>query len=174
MVLYAGACTIVCQIPVFAPGSSEVPVGFFSLFLSFVSRVCPNYCMYALIFSPIQFLHTLLLMERCVQVQALQQKIPCPRPISQCQKKEREGGRRKVITKNNNLSTYMYVLIGIVWHLSKLSSDCPDFYLIGKSRFSTHSSLCKFNYLKAQHLCHWRSRKIGERSRAEKASLDNG
>ena len=86
-------------------------------------------------------------------MQALQQKIPCPRPISQCQKKEREGGRRKVITENNNLSTYMYVLIGIVWHLSKLSSECPDFYLIGKSSFSTHSSLCKFNYLKAQHLC---------------------
>ena len=103
-----GTCTIVSQTPVFAPSSSEVAVGFWSLFLSFGSRICPNYCMYALIFSPIRCLHILLLMERCVQVQTLQQKIPCRRPISQCQKKEREGRRRKVITKNNNM------LIGIV------------------------------------------------------------
>ena len=94
--------TIVSQTPVFAPGSSEVAVGFLGLFLSFGSRVCPNYCMHALIFSPIWFLHILLLMERGVQVQALQQ-ISCPRPISQCQKKEREGGRRKVITKTSNI-----------------------------------------------------------------------
>ena len=103
-----GTCTIVSQTPVFAPSSSEVAVGFWGLFLSFGSRICPNYCMYALIFSPIQFLHILLLMERWVRVQALQQKIPCRRPKSQCQKKEREGRRRKVITKNNNR------LIGIV------------------------------------------------------------
>ena len=44
--------------------------------------------------------------------------------------------------------------------------------LENKGRGAGEQSLWDYN--KTQHLCHWRSRKTGERSRAEKASLDNG
>ena len=59
------------QYPAFAPGSSEVEVGFFYLCVSFVQNLS-QLCMHAVIFSPIWFLCILLLEERCVQVRALQ------------------------------------------------------------------------------------------------------
>ena len=52
--------------------------GFFGLFVSFGSRICPQLCIHMVIFSPIQFLCILLLEERCVQVQALQLRVPGP------------------------------------------------------------------------------------------------
>ena len=49
----------------------------------FGSRIGPNCSMHTLNFSPIQFLCILLLQERCVQVQALQQRVPGPSKRSQ-------------------------------------------------------------------------------------------
>ena len=68
------------QYPTFAPSSSELAVGFFCCccFVSCVQNL-PQLCMHAVIFSPLQFLSILLLKERCVQVQALQQRVPGPR-----------------------------------------------------------------------------------------------
>ena len=74
-VVCRGHGTVPCfcsQHPVFAPGSSEVAVGIFGLFVSFGSRICPSCPMHTVIFSSIQFLCILLLEERCVQIQALQ------------------------------------------------------------------------------------------------------
>ena len=63
-----GACAVPCfcsQLPVFAPGSPKVALGFFGLFVSLGSRICSY-------FESIQFLSILLLKERCIQVHALQ------------------------------------------------------------------------------------------------------
>ena len=49
----------------------------FLVFLYLVHNL-PQLCMHAVIFSPLQFLCILLLKERFVQVQALQQKVPGP------------------------------------------------------------------------------------------------
>ena len=68
------ACAVTCfcsRHPVFALGSSEVAVGFFGLFVSFVQNL-PRLYMHAVIFSPIWFLCILFLQERFVQVQAMQ------------------------------------------------------------------------------------------------------
>ena len=62
-------------------------VGFFGFFVSFGSGICPNG--QAGIFSPIQFLCILLLEDGCVQVQALQQRVPGP---SQSQREGRSQG----------------------------------------------------------------------------------
>ena len=74
-----GACIILffCfRHPVFVPGSSKVAVGFFGLFVSLGSRICPN-CAYTHSFLvPYSFLYILLLEERCVQVETLQQRVP--------------------------------------------------------------------------------------------------
>ena len=54
---------------------------FWSLLIFGVQNL-PQLCLHAVIFSLIQFLCILLLEERCVQVQALQQSLPGPRPVS--------------------------------------------------------------------------------------------
>ena len=70
------------QYPAFAPGSSKVAVGFFGLFVSFGPEFAPTE--HALvIFSPVQFLCILLLEERYVQVQVLQQSVQGPSKGSQ-------------------------------------------------------------------------------------------
>ena len=46
------ACRGHAQDPAFAPGSSEVAVGLFDLFVSFVQNL-PQLCMLAVIFSPL-------------------------------------------------------------------------------------------------------------------------
>ena len=68
-------------VPAFAPGSLEVAVGFWSLYL--LSSICPN-CTCSVIFSLIFSPCILLLEERCVQVQALctSAKGPRPQPVS--------------------------------------------------------------------------------------------
>ena len=66
------------QLAAFAPGSSEVAVGFSGLFASSVQNL-PQLCTHTVIFSPTQFLCILWLEERCVQVPALQQRGPGPR-----------------------------------------------------------------------------------------------
>ena len=85
-----GACTVPCfcyQLPVFAPGSSEVAVGLFcGFFVSFVQNL-PQLHMHTVTFSPFQFLPVLRFVERCVQVQALQHcsrgsQVPACHPIS--------------------------------------------------------------------------------------------
>ena len=60
--------------PVFAPGSSEVVVGFL-VFLYLVVYSLPQLCMRTVIFSPLEFLCILTLVEIFVQVQALQQRV---------------------------------------------------------------------------------------------------
>ena len=55
------------QYPAFAPGSSKLAVGFFGLCI-----FCPEFFPTAVSFSGIQFLGVLLLMDQCLQVQALQ------------------------------------------------------------------------------------------------------
>ena len=57
------------QYPAFAPSSSKVAFGFFGLLVSFVQNL-PQLPRSAVVFSPVEFLCTLLLEERCVQVQA--------------------------------------------------------------------------------------------------------
>ena len=52
-----------------------------SLYL--LSRICPS-CTGMVIFSPLYFVCILLLQERCVQVQALQQRAPGPNPSQTC------------------------------------------------------------------------------------------
>ena len=71
------------QCPAFAPGSSEVAVGFL-VFLYLVVHYLPQLHMPTVIFSPLSFLCILLLKETFVQVQALQQRVPGPRsqPVS--------------------------------------------------------------------------------------------
>ena len=71
------------QCPAFAPGSSEVAVGFL-VFLYLLVHNLPPLCMHAAIFSPLWFLCILLLEEMFVPVQALQQRGPGPRsqPVS--------------------------------------------------------------------------------------------
>ena len=59
------------QYPECAPSSSEVALGLFGLSVSFVQNL-PSQPMTAVIFSSIQFLYILLLVGRCVQVQAPQ------------------------------------------------------------------------------------------------------
>ena len=75
-----GVCRGHAQYPVFAPDTLSLlqtlqkwRLGFFGLFVSLGSRICPN-CMHTVIFSPVQFLCILLLEERYTppQVQALQ------------------------------------------------------------------------------------------------------
>ena len=61
----------------FVPGSSKVSVGFPGLFVSFAQNLL-QLCMHRVIFSPMLFLCILLLEERCVQMQALQQRVPGP------------------------------------------------------------------------------------------------
>ena len=66
--------------PRFAPGSSEVEIGCFGLFVSFVQNLSQLY-RHAVIFSPMWFLCISLLEERFVQEQALQhlqQRVPDP------------------------------------------------------------------------------------------------
>ena len=70
--LLAGVlCREPVQYPVCAPSSSEVALGLFGLSVSFVQNL-PSQPMTAVIFSSIQFLYILLLVGRCVQVQAPQ------------------------------------------------------------------------------------------------------
>ena len=64
-------CRGPAQYPACAPSSSEVALGLFSLFVSFVQNL-PSQPMTSVIFSSIQFLYILLLVGRCVQVQAPQ------------------------------------------------------------------------------------------------------
>ena len=71
------------QYPAFAPSSSKVAFGFFGLLVSFVQNL-PQLPRCAVVFSSIEFLCTLLLEERCVQVQALQLRVPGP-SLSHCQ-----------------------------------------------------------------------------------------
>ena len=69
-----GACTVPCfcsQHPGFALGSSEVEIGCFGLFVSFVQNLSQLH-RHAVIFSPMWFLCILLLEERFAQEQALQ------------------------------------------------------------------------------------------------------
>ena len=61
------------QYPAFAPYAlfllqvlQKWQLGFFGLFVSFGSRICPNCTMHTVIFSPMQFLCILLLEERCL------------------------------------------------------------------------------------------------------------
>ena len=78
-----GACAGPCfcpQHPAFAPGSSEMAVGFL-VFLYLVHNL-PQLCMHAVIFSPLWFLCILLLEKVFVWVQALQQRVPDPRSQS--------------------------------------------------------------------------------------------
>ena len=49
------------------------------VFLYLSSRICPN-CACTVAFHPRWFLCILLLQERCVQVQVLQQRVPGPSP----------------------------------------------------------------------------------------------
>ena len=69
------------QDPVFAPGSSEVAVGYLvSLYLVVQNLPQLHMCMAQLhmrtvIFSPLKFLYILLMEEMFFQVQALQQKV---------------------------------------------------------------------------------------------------
>ena len=72
--------------PVFAPGSSEVAVGFL-VFLYLVVHNLPQVHMHTVVFSPLWFLCVLLLQERCVRAPALQQRVPSPRsqPVSDLQ-----------------------------------------------------------------------------------------
>ena len=68
--------------PCFVLGSSEVEaevlVSLYPLRPEFALVNLPQEHMHTVIFSPIQFLCILLLEERCVQVQALQQRVPVP------------------------------------------------------------------------------------------------
>ena len=69
-----GACAVCCFCSrLFKSGSW----GFWSLCIFWVQNF-PQLSMYAVVFSPIQFLCILLFQERCVQVQALQQRVPVP------------------------------------------------------------------------------------------------
>ena len=62
------------QYPVFAPGSSEVAVGYLvSLYLVVQNLSHLHMCM--AIFSPLKFLCNLLMEEMFFQVQALQQNV---------------------------------------------------------------------------------------------------
>lgn len=63
-VLSVGGMT---QDSAFAPGSSKLAVGFFGLCI-----FCPEFVPTAVSFSGMQFFGVLLLMDWCVQVQALQ------------------------------------------------------------------------------------------------------
>ena len=75
-----GACAVPCfcsQIPAFASCSSKVAVRSSGLFVSFVQNL-PQLSEHSVIFSPLQFLCILLLEDRFVQVQALQEKVPGP------------------------------------------------------------------------------------------------
>ena len=75
-----GACAVPCFCslsPVLKSGSrKKVVVGVFGFSVSLGLECAPN--VHASIFSPIQFLCVLLLEDRCVQVQALQQRVPGP------------------------------------------------------------------------------------------------
>ena len=72
------------QVPLFAPGSSQVAVGMFVvvvvavLFVS-LSGIGPNCTCTKLFLGPMQFVCILLLEEICVHVQALQQRVSDPR-----------------------------------------------------------------------------------------------
>ena len=68
------------QYPAFAPDTlfllqalQKWQLGFFGLFVSFGSRICPNCACTQLFLVPYSFFVILLLKERCVQVQTLQQ-----------------------------------------------------------------------------------------------------
>ena len=74
------ACTVTCfrsRPPAFAPGSSQVALGIFGL-LCLLDPDLDSLRVHAVSFSSVQFLcvTALLLEESCVQVQALQQKVP--------------------------------------------------------------------------------------------------
>ena len=66
------------QVPLFAPGSSQVAVELFLLFFGLfvcLSGIGPNCTCTKLFLGPMQFLCILLLEETCVHVQALQQRV---------------------------------------------------------------------------------------------------
>ena len=67
------------QILLFAPGSSQVAVGFFSVVVAIhfvcLSGIGPNCTCRKLFGGPMQFLCLFSLEETCVHVQALQQRV---------------------------------------------------------------------------------------------------
>ena len=78
--LFGGVeCRRHAQCPGFAPSSSEVAVGFFSVFLYLVAHNLPQLHMHEVIFSPLECLRILLLEEIFVQLSSLQQKFSSPR-----------------------------------------------------------------------------------------------
>ena len=78
----------VLPIPCFCSMIFKSAVRVFALFVSFVQNLHQQ-CLPAVIFSPIQFPYILLLKERCVQRQALEQRVPGPNLP------QRGGGSRK-------------------------------------------------------------------------------
>ena len=137
--ILGAVCRDLTQYPAFAPGTSEVAAGFWS-FLYLVNNL-PQLLMQAVVFSPLQFLCSLLLEETFVQVQALQLRVP-GLSLSQLGLSDGQLSSRslaRVTTQNKRCfagvlgalcqelgsETYTYIIISHTYALVHTPAPCP-------------------------------------------------